>query len=384
MSFFDNIKSFILNSSSVKNGYISFKFPNYTSQNLVGLPQMSSPAKFSQLIAASMSYEDAVLMEGIDKCEFALNAVKDKMKISNHTNFVDFINKNIRLVGKEMGLLFEIELFYTLTQNGLNPSGENEFLTFSVSDAIAQRRNLIQEIKTKSGINIDILKFVQFHARELAAKLIEKTKLILKCNPDTVIFTGGSADFNSRIDVADIKLGCKAKEIGYSTKFTSEKFIHVASVKPSSLYLLLNGPDLKIFLSNIEAYKINYKKTKKYVINEIYALLDTEKSPDKFAYLLNYFLTGKTKTFFAPVLYTHDIGGPDWANSIKKDFIFSEKSNKLIPKRNAEITLLKNQTYAKMNYKVEGGSTFGTSIIFEPEIGDIVRFKIKITNLVNK
>lgn len=370
-------------------GEVVVRFPrNYSqyfasSRSQAPQPQQTTPMALAAhyrplglILGESLADEDPHGKGGL-----AYRATAHMLPKWNNQQVLDFkvgLRDNIVRIGKELGLLFEIEIFqYLVKKKKLRPGGENEFTTYSAEDSQTSKSNILATIAKSVGPSLtkQFVQFVQAHAWTVAEQIFQRTVQILnKCRVDYVEFVGGDgSDFQGRGDPADLRLGCSSAKkgrasIGYSTKFTSESKVHVTSQRAESLYGLMSGPNPEEFSAKLDSVLINFKKAKEYLLRVFGELAEQyEGDPAAFTKFLEGLLTGGKDTFPAARLYIRGTGGGNWSQAMQRDFITSDNQRgKLQPRPGASVTVNPTNTYIKIIYKVPGGTPYGTFVVLEP------------------
>ena len=242
------------------------------------------------------------------------------------------------------------------------------------------------------------------HAVNLADQIYVRTTKVLRCTPDRIIFTGGEFDWNDaevgRANPADLILMCGGEnrsrnDLGWNVKLTSETRVNMAHLSVEATFKLLGGTNTRQLQKDINdgmqhsnpgTYYTDFRSV---VIPLLATAAETNvaDNPQKFADLMNYLVSGKEgrknyDTLPAVRNYAStSIGGAGWSEMIRKDFdVTSQEGRKLRPKSGAKVTVIQNDTYVKIIYKVPGGSSSGTFIQLEPRSDKII---IKVNNLTS-
>lgn len=385
----------ILSTLKVERGYVRITFPaNYESfVSKSTAPTIQQPQAMT--IAAGTIYAGDKLDEARQGGTKDVGAMKSLQQVANpkwsDAQWKSFqqITAKTGSIGRQMGLLFELEIIvYLMTNKGLQDQEEDGTIR-SINLFNKKRRGYIQEIekvvfdkaKTKQ-----IIFMVQSHAANLAEQIYEQSSKLLKCTPDSLRFSGGGSDWAlERKNPADLFIACKSKEMGWNVKFTSETRVHVMSATPNSLYRVFGGTDEEQFNQDFAhhmqgAADYNFYDTFRAATIAVLTPLAQEKfegNPVAFTNLFNQLLSGNNKTGMAVRNWASpSMGGAQWSVNIQKDFDI--KGTKLLPKSDANVEVTSNDTYLKLNYKRPGGSFDGTSILFQPRNDSVT---VKVTNL---
>jgi len=374
-------------------GEVRFRFPNYAQYALStasGVPQASQPSPMA--LAASRRLYGPLLGEGLNQDDphgkggLAYTAAKHMLPKWNDQQVLNFkvgMKAAPSKYGQQFGLLFEVEIFeYLVKKKQLSPVGENEFTAFSLEDSRTTKAGILAELTKGEGpaLTKQFVQFIQAHAWTVAEQILQKTMRILRhCKVDSVEFIGGGSGWKAqhggeRANPADLILGCssvtgkKRGSVGYSTKFTSEALVNVASMSLSSMYQMLGGEQSEEEKAKLDAVVMNFDKAKKYVVAKLDGLAaQYENQPEAFVKLLEHLITGGHDTFPVARLYIRSAGGAEWSNAFKMDFETSDNQRgKLAPKPGATVEVATTNSYVKMTYKVPGGTPYGTYIMLMP------------------
>lgn len=287
-------------------------------------------------------------------------------------------HSRVQKIATPLGFLFEAEVFMSMLNEYSLHDGDNGEMQVNTI-----RTKFLDQIKAVSGhLAEQILQLTALHAKDLAGKIVDKTKRILGC-VDMVWFNANTnSNWSGRGNPADIMVGCsevsgERDRVGYSLKFGSETKINVASFANTQLVSVLG-------LKGKAAQDLIAAEDEHESIRKLFIAIQPkfEKNPKEFVKFLNLLLAGKQFTFPAPRNYASpDMGGPDWSANIKKDFLTSDRSPTLRPRDDATVFLDFNSSYVRMTYKVLNGSASGTSIFLLPRNKT---FNVKVTNLTSE
>lgn len=396
-TFFQKVNAHLLSSMQTKDGYVKFQFPIdydvlFDAQQPTTIPMrqpMTTQSMATQptMALAAHTIHSGKLVEGDNqenpygKGGLAAKHVAGPLgwDAKQTLNFSKSMKQNIQRIGKEMGLLFEIYVYIHLLEVGLKPIEEkqDDFWAYALSDQYTEK---LQEKVSKSSSPL-ILQFVEFHSKDMAQKMKQKTSQLLQCSVDSVQFSGGAADFGGRRNPSDIIIGCGEKMAGFNLKFTSETKIHMASLAFHSAYELLGGQHAADFQQGTQTAE----NQEQFVIDQLWELAQQyENQPGQFTDTLNYLVSGrmggsgKMPVLMAARNYVRNRGDVGWSSGIELDF--KVKNNVLYPKPGAMVRVQKHKTNVQLTYSVEGGSRNGTSIHFEPKKGRVVT---KVTTLTS-
>jgi hypothetical protein len=294
---------------------------------------------------------------------------------AQQTRFQRSMKFNIGKIGKELGLLFEVEVYIQLLDTmGLAPKDDakDHFWAYAARDN--READLVKKCPPASAPLI--VEFVQIHARDMAEKMVIQTQNALKCKPDVVAFAGGEGHGDiTRHSPADIMIGCSGQMAGFNLKFGSENRVHTASLSFDSAYALMGGEDVMGFRRERTRPLLDQDK---FVLGKLWELSQNF-DPARFVKMLNY-LIGGDEQMILPAMrnYATGRGDANWSAAFKKDFLI--RGNTLYPRPDATIVVQDSQpqTYVQMTYKVPGGSPYGTSIYLEPKAEKV---NVKVGNL---
>jgi len=355
--------NFVLQQMHVKDKRVSINFPkNFSEQTEAELERLHRHEKGYQ------AYKGLSKVTNVN--DLGWNKTQQYRFKSNLTHAV-------KHVAQDLGFLFEMEVYLYLKRKGLH-----EAIDVNIEQLRNQRIDLIAP---KLGTAKDqILQMVVIHAQHLGSQIVERTKRLLGC-ADMIWFSGGvKTTFNGRENPADIQIGCseysgKHDRAGYSVKFGSETRISVAHLTINGLADIVKNNKIVKKINSIEEddnWAANVSEEIKNGLNKY------ENNPAEFVKLLNRLLTGGNFTFPAARNYAStELGGAEWSENFRKDFIVSDSPvNPLKARSNATVTVTAVASYAKIRYKVDGGSFDGTNVFFVPRNGEI---DVKITNLTS-
>jgi len=377
----------VLSTMKMEQGHLTFSFPSYktTTQNAPAWASMRAGVERPMALAAHTQHAGPITHEGTDaeggKGKLAYQAgvdagfIKPFRATKDVTKFQKTLDSKISVISRDMGLLFETEVFISLvTSKKLKPVNGH-----GLPEAKKVRNKHLEAIRariTNGAIYGRIVALVRNHGVDLANQMYDRAMqnqhLQKSCNGQItqVEFTGGSSGWNIT-DISDIKIGCDLDKMGFATKFTSEAKIAYRSLVAGTMYSLLGGTQPTEFADKLkEAMDENPAAAKQFMIGTYYELArDMDGDPAKFVGFLNYILTAGNNTFPAARNYTRNTGGANWSVAMQRDFQTSDKAGTpLDPKDDAEVTVSANQTYVKMLYKLKGGSRDGTYVTLEPDI----------------
>lgn len=392
-------KQHVLSTLRVEEGFVRFSFPaNYT--QLVSRPvqQATAPQQQSMALAAGTIHSGEPVNEAREGGTKDVGAMKALQQVADPgwtgpqwKTFQNIVKKKTGDIGQAMGFLFEIEvLLYLMDKKGLFDKDEDADVRSRALFGNRRRKYMsqIEQILFDKAESKQIIYMVQSHAADLAEQIYMQSKRVLRCEPDSLRFTGGESAFVAeRVDPADIVLFCKKSRLGWNIKFTSETKIHIMTATPQSAYRLLGGDDLEKFQADLNSAMQNATEYSYYTDLRL-ALIGAmeevakerfENNPVAFTDLLNRLISGKQKTIMAPRNWASpSMGGAQWSANIQKDFI--TRPTKLEARPDATVAVKSNNTYVKLTYKRPGGSHSGTSIFFEPRSERVI---IKVNNLTS-
>lgn len=388
--FLRQIGETVLKSVKPGSNFLSFRFPRYEqfSSILHSTPSIGQEPSFipvgsaKSLIAAGVAPRP-VLKEGLEK-EGGKGAIIYKTAVANKylkpfkqsadvDGFQKVLQKNLQGISREMGLLFEIEIFLNLVlQAKLEPVGDIDDLE-AKKIRRTRMQNIIEIVKDQTN-GQRIIQMVQGHGVEVAQEMINYTKnnaqVMNACQGkvNQVEFNGGEEGTG---DISDIKIGCGASKVGFSIKFTSESKSRYRGLSPDKVYKLLGGKNVTGFNKKLSNYITEFEKPRIFIIQQLYELAkdNIENNPQNFTDFLNLILTNHELNMPVVRNYMRATGGADWSPAIRRDFdVSSDTTHPLIPLPNATVEVTANNTYVKLKYKVPNGSSSGTFITLEPRI----------------
>lgn len=361
-------------------------------------------------IAASVEHPGAVIGEAEAKGwkgQGALDSVAGKVSWTGpeQKKFAQAFSAGKKslpvLVGKEMGLLFEIMVFeFLVTKYGLKPVGGKD-LAF----AQAEKTRLVGEITSKVGAAMSklVVDFIGVHAGggpdSMAELIYAKGKsLIRECVMNAIEFTGG-ADWGTvklKSDTADLRVGCEQylpgmrADVGFSLKAVTETEIEVRAFGGTKTARLLGAgsraiANLKAVMSN-PLYDEAEKRKELMDVLSAAATANFANKPRKFAALLEMLVTGGADTIPAYKNLVRDNAAVGWSGAIGKDFVTGEGPGRKVGAKvgsSPVIDVKTTPTYVRIVYNVTGGNHYGTSVKFEPS-GDGSRVSVVVSNLVSK
>jgi len=405
--FLDRVKKSTLSSMTMEGGHLTFRFPNYS--KMYSVPATSPYPQINVrplALAAHTQYDGPIVSEGIKEKEggkgrltydagVEAGFIKPFRANKDVTKFQKALDSKIHLISKDMGLLFETEVFIALiTGKKLKPVNGH-----GLPEAKEIRNHHLEAIKariTNGAVYRRIVVLVRSHGIDLANQIyyraMQNQTLQKKCQGQItqVEFSGGSSGWGVT-DIADIKIGCDLDKMGFATKFTSEAKVAYRSLSAQTMYSILGGSEPSTFEDELKkAMAIDTSEAKQFMIDTYHGLAKQlmAGNPNKFVEFLNYVLTAGKNTFSAARNYTRNMGGAFWSGAMQRDFITSDTpATPLSPKDGAVVTVGANQTYVKMLYKLQGGSRDGTYVTLEPDVkvadlfGDEDDFTPSTTNI---
>jgi hypothetical protein len=306
-----------------------------------------------------------------------------------------------QLVGKEMGLLFEVEVFAFLVQTfKLKVVGQKD-----LAWALQEQARLGGMITGKVGANLGrlVVEFIKQHAtgKTGMGNLIHSKAMALvrQCVVDSIEFTGGDGgEYSARLksDTADLRIGCEKylpgmrSDVGFSLKAVTETQVDVRSLGPLKA-LSVMGASRRVLktmkdMGSNEAAEAAEKRA--YLLDQMKLAAEANytNKPKKFAALLELLVTGGADTIPAYRSLLQADSSPGWSSAIGKDFVTGEgPGRKLGAKMGSSpvIEVKANSTYVKIVYMVGGGNHYGTSVQFEPD-GEGAKVSATVSNLVNR
>src|SRR5262252_2623669 len=388
--FFGQIKQHVLRSFRPSSGYASFSFPDYSSLSrpLMRLAASTfSPGALAEAKSGGWGKEGGKGQVALGKLGSTLAWNPQQRTMFQKAMDAPKGRSLPATVGREMGLLFELEAFIYLVQSrGLKPITGKD-LAFAQTEQQKLQAGLVA--KLGQDLTDLVMEFVQVHAagppHSMGEMMYQKTlQLIGKgCNVDAIEFMGGHGGTSYdplRGDTADIRIGCEQfmpgqrSDVGYSLKAGTEPEMQIRSLTLGKTVRLFGGDNWKLAARRIKALFSNPLLDDKERRSEVMQiLLDLARkrfnTPGKFVRLLELLLTGGADTLPAARQMVRNLGGPGWSRAFQMCFATSEEpGRKLGPKAGATLTVDANQTYISLAYIVrEPKANCRTTLKFEPE-----------------
>jgi hypothetical protein len=372
LSFLGRIKHSVLNSIKVKDGKVSFNFPSFEEQPLS--------------LVAHNKQKGNILSEGygqqakFGKGTLAFKAVQGQV-------FPDLDTKQADMFQKEMGLIFELEVYlYLVEVSNLQPKGER-------GPGWVRTQNAVQyetiKKKTSKTLADQIVMLIRYHAKELATSMLKRTQQMLKdCKVNYIAFSGGEffKTHGTHRQTADMVLGCSKKSVGHSLKFTSETMPTIAHLWNKQSFIMFGGKKIATFADELGEYEEGSKEESKFVLDNLEELIRRlVKKPIKLNYVINKLLLGTeeageiSNTVPAFRNYIRGRGEAGFAPAIRKNFRISyQDGNKILIKPNSEIGVRRTKSYINI-YITAPDSNTPTIIKVEAKAG---RITVKMSGLV--
>ena len=299
------------------------------------------------------------------------------------------------LVGREMGLLFEVEIFsFLVTTFNLKVVGDRD-----LAWASTEKIRIVNEISGKVGVNLGrlVVDFVVSHAtgKTGMGNLIysKAMSLVRKCIVDSIEFKGGEGGRSAKLrsDTADLRIGCEKylpgvrSDVGFSLKAVTESQVMVRDLGFMKALSILGASRSMIRnIKNIE----DVSERRDALLEELHKAAEKSfaNKPRKFASLLDLLVTGGADTIPAYRSLLQADSSPGWSNAIGKDFVTGEGPGKKLGAKigsSPNIEVKSNSTYVKITYMVGGGNHYGTSVQFEPS-ADARAVSVVVSNLINR
>lgn len=383
ISFLEGIKRSVLNSIKVENGKASFNFPFLESQSLA--------------LVAHNKQKRNVLSEGygqqakFGKGTLAFKAVQGQVFPDLNPEQADAFQKRMqqspKVVGKEMGLIFELEVYLYLVEiSNLQPRGERGLGWVRTQNAVQYET---VKKKTSKILADQIVMLIRYHAKELATSMLKRTQQMLKdCEVNYIAFSGGEffKTYGTHRQTADMILGCSKKSVGHSLKFTSETMPTIAHLWYKQSYILFGGKKIVTFSDKLKEYEEGSKEESEFVLDELERLIkNLVHKPVKLNYIINKLLLGIketgeiSNTIPAFRNYIRGRGEAGFAPTIRKNFRISyQDGNKILIKPNSEIGVRRTKNYINL-YITAPDSNTPTIIKVESKAGKIT---IKMSGLI--
>jgi len=426
--FFGKIQRYIFANMRVEQGRINFHFPTDYQSFIVQSISMQRPQDITQqkpqmALDAHTKHDGSMISEdeqvqkllpyaglGTSKWSGASKALKQvgapDWKQSQWNAFERIIKSKVRKIARLMGFLFEIEIYLCLEhQHGVKNRDDEEMGQANNGTQIDENRDkFMTQIKENLGSEKQadqIFLMIQSHAKDIADRIFVRSKQLLKCTPDHMLFTGGEGDWSStggRQTPSDLVLMCSGAidgeqgELGWNIKLTSEGRVVMADLQSAKAYKLLGGANVRKFTDELSAIMADSNDATaatdyRQAIIPMLAKVAEDKltnNPRKFTEILSWLIAGKKGESHPVALAVRHYassasGGADWSPSLRRDFNIRGLS--ISPKDEASVSVTSNSTYVKLTYKVSGGSSAGTSIIFEPKRDSV---SVKVSNLTRE
>ena len=401
---FQQMQSRIISSIQPSEGFISvsisslIKTPNFASAGPIANPSgnvgiSGSGAAMEHFVEVTeKGWKGKAAVSAADELGLGWN-VKDSGAFARGMNAGQ---KSIpAMVGKEMGLLFEVEVFiYLVNTFKLKPIGQKD-LAWASNESI----RLGSVISAKIGVRLGklVIEFIKAHSgggKGMAPLIHSKAMaLVRQCIVNSIEFTGGAdgeAGASARLkeDTADLRIGCEdyltgmRSSLGFSLKAGTETEVEVRKLGPGRALSILGASDAIIRqIKGIEDPAM--KRQSLITAMNTAATKNYRNNPKKLASLLDLLVTGGSDTIPAYRSLLKPGMGPGFGSAIGRDFNTGEGPGRKISAKMGNspiIDIISNATYVKINYKIQGGNHYGTSVIFEPE-SDGSKVFVRVTNL---
>jgi len=426
-SWMSGLMSRIASSIRASEGYISVSISSLAAVAPAVAPAMApvrpsvpvSPvgaaSEPTMALAASVVHSGPLLGEVTEKDSKGKAAVKAAagMKLGWNTKdtatFARGMNAGRRsipqMVGREMGLLFEVHVFAFLVTTIVPPSTEPLKVVGQkdLAWALQEQARLGGMITGKVGANLGrlVVEFIKQHAvsKTGMGNLIHSKAMALlrQCVVDSIEFTGGENGGSVRLkeDTADLRIGCEKYlpgmrgDVGFSLKAVTGK-PHVRGLGPLKALSVLGASRRVLKTMKDMGSNPSYEAAEKraYLLDQMKLAAEANyaSKPKKFAALLELLVTGGADTIPAYRSLLQADSAPGWSSAIGKDFVTGEgPGRKLGAKMGSSpvIEVKANSTYVKIVYMVGGGNHYGTSVQFEPD-GEGSEVSVVVSNLVNR
>ena len=301
--FFDKIKSHVIRFIHVEEDNISLSFPK--SYEILLQPSFQQPmALAAGTIPLGTSITEATARNKIDRGMSKLSGTWFPQSLSNPNKFKTKFSQNTRNIAKNMGMLFETEVFLYFVAKRFIIRGDK-----TLQWAESNKQIQLTEISRKTGqeFTSDVSNFVKFHAEDLGGTILIKAKsLIHKCKIDTVEFAGGNLrNMVNYRHTADIVIGCSScdtctksshSQINYSLKLASESLVRMADMSCQQVYRMLGGENIERFQNNFSQFlPEDIQERVQFVLDELEPLVKKivkEKPLEKLNYIVNKLISG--------------------------------------------------------------------------------------------
>ena len=413
-SFFAGIKNYVLRSFQPSKGFAGFRFPDYTS--------LTAPGARPLALAASTIYPGQ-LIEGWEKEPggkggVALRAIAgsighwtdpQKEKFQRAMNAPKHFSLPAQ-VGREMGLLFEIEAFlYLVQKHGLTAIGG-----FDLQAGLAEQQRLEQQLNAKLSKSLTalVMEFIRIHAggppHGMGEMMYQKTVALIgrNCQVNAIEFTGGGGARYNRIkqDTADIRIGCdqfmqgQRSSIGWTMKAATEPEMSIRHLSMKKALQVLGGKKywkqaVRMVKSTLDNPLMDPAEMRSDVIRTLVKLAQRRfaGNPTAFVRLLELLTTGGSDTLPAARNLARNLGGAGWSGAFGMDFGTGEGEGRKLSARlqaNPTVTVDSNPTYMHITYRLpnkelakgQKGTNFGTRLKFEPST-DLRTVEIWVNNM---
>ena len=396
--FFAQIKTHVSRSFRAERGVLTFSFPDYTG--------VAEPAPMR--LAASTFYPQPPLTEGWEKEPGGKGGVALKAIVGSIGHWTDpekakfqkAMNapRNFSLpaqVGREMGLLFEIEAFIYLVQTyHLTAVGG-----FDLQAALAEQTRLEGQLQAKLSKSLVplVMEFIRIHAagppHGMGEMMYRKTlQLIKDCQVNAIEFMGGGAARYNRVkqDTADIRIGCdtymqdQRSSIGYTMKASTEPEVSIRHFTMKKILQVLAGQRyftkaLAMVKSTLTNPLMDDTEKRADIIRTMTKLAKKRvaDNPSRFVMHLELYITGGADTLPAVRNLARNLGGAGWSGAFSKDFDVGEGPGRKLSAKlryDPKVSVDSNPTYMFIKYQLPNqqlakgakGTNFGTTVKFEP------------------
>ena len=387
-NWFKQFSSAIIHSIQPSEGYISIKI-----NSLIKQPQVQT----NNPVPSNANLEPVREDKGVGwKGKAAIDNLSPQINWnqSQKNTFKNAMNAGTKslpaLIGKEMGLLFEVDIFlYLVNKFKLKPIGEK-----NVDFVSNERARLINEINLKvKNLTDMVVEFMGVHAQEMGELIYQKTvSLVTECKVNSIEFTGGALNGKNLLksDTADLRIGCSKylegmrNNIGYSLKATTEPEMEIRHFSPMKAISILGaGPKTKKHIKDIfdvPETVMHYTEKREELIKilEKLAIKNFTNRPVRFTRLLELLVTGGADTLPAYKNIVRNSGEPGWAGAMQKNFNTNEEPPRMLnPRTGGTVEVFSNKTYIVMKYMAPGGNHYGTTIKLRVDpYGKIISFTV--------
>lgn len=159
------------------------------------------------------------------------------------------------------------------------------------------------------------------------------------------------------------------RRLGLNIKMTTETRTPITTLSSVTVYRLLGGTNPEAFASHVYPATPDEPNVEEPIpgVNVMEELTELARQrftnqPHNFANFVNYILSNHEDTIPAVRLYHRGRSIVGYSPALQMDFDVGEDGIHLIAKPNATVSVVPTKTYIRVTYKVDGGTTYGTSV----------------------